>query len=183
MKRHKQEINITWKKTWTLQRYKERKQEHDLDQKTKMTKYMENVSFYRLRCGTIAWWTKEIVGGQPLIWWLVFDIVGCWFLRLLADFWYCWLAKTSLLTSEFEPFVPWKLWAIVSAFQQKKPELIWTSRTQDMSWKPNNVWGAGQVPTSPLFLRFELENCRTESWTPHESFRSMSYLSIRIKWT
>jgi hypothetical protein len=41
-------------------------------------------------------------------------------LILLADFWYCWLAKTSLLTSKFEPFVPWKLWAIVSAFQQKK---------------------------------------------------------------
>jgi len=130
-----------------------------------ISKYMENVSFYRLRCGTIAWWTKEIVGGQPLIWWLVFDIVGCWFLKLLADFWYCWLAKTSLLTSEFEPFVPWKLWAIVSAFQQKKPELIWTSRTQDMSWKPNSVWAAGQVPTSPLFLRFELENGRIESWT------------------
>jgi hypothetical protein len=52
-----------------------------------------------------------------------------------------------LLTSEFEPFVSWKLWAIVSAFQQKKPELIWTSRTQDMSWKPNSVWAAGQVPT------------------------------------
>ena len=119
MKKHKQEINITWKKTWTLQRYKERKQEHDLDLKTKMTKYMANVSFYRLRCGTIAWWTKEIVGGQPLIWWLVFDIVGCWFLKLLADFWYCWMAKTSLLTSEFEPFDSWKLWAIISAFQQK----------------------------------------------------------------
>jgi hypothetical protein len=29
MKRHKQEINIAWKKTWTLQRYKERKQEDD----------------------------------------------------------------------------------------------------------------------------------------------------------
>jgi hypothetical protein len=25
------------------------------------------------------------------------------------------------------------LWAIFLAFQQKKPELIWTSRTQDMS--------------------------------------------------
>jgi hypothetical protein len=102
---------------------------------------------------------------------------------LLADFWYCWLAKTSLLTSEFEPFVSWKLWAIVSAFQQKKPELTWTSRTQDMSWKSNSVWAAGQVPTSPLLLRFELENGRIESWTLHENFRSMSYLSIHIKWT
>ena len=33
MEKHKQEINITWKKTWTLQRYKERKQEHDFDLK------------------------------------------------------------------------------------------------------------------------------------------------------
>jgi len=143
MKKHKQEIKIAWKKTWTLQRYKERKQEDDFDLKNKMTKYMENASFYRLKLRTIDWWTKKIVGGQPLIWWLVFDIVGCWFLILLADFWYCWLAKTLLLTSEFEPFVPWKLWEIVSAFQQKKPELIWTSRTQDMSWKPNSVWAAG----------------------------------------
>jgi hypothetical protein len=69
-----------------------------------------------------------------------------------------------LLTSEFEPFVSWKLWAIVLAFQQKKPELIWTSRTQDMSWKPNSVWAAGQVPTSLLFLRFELENGRIETF-------------------
>jgi hypothetical protein len=38
MKRHKQEINRAWKKTWTLQRYKERKEEHDLDLKSKMTK-------------------------------------------------------------------------------------------------------------------------------------------------
>jgi hypothetical protein len=44
-----------------------------------------------------------------------------------------------LLTSEFEPFVSWKLWEIISAFQQEKLELIWTSRTQDMSWKPNSV--------------------------------------------
>jgi hypothetical protein len=51
-----------------------------------MTKYMENASFYRLKLRTIDWWTKKIVGGQPLIWWLVFDIVGCWFLILLADF-------------------------------------------------------------------------------------------------
>jgi hypothetical protein len=160
MKRHKQEINIAWKKTRTLQR---EKQEDDLDLKNKMTKYMANASFYRLRFRTIDWLTKKIVGGQPLIWWLVFDIVGCWLLILLADYWYCWLAKTSLLTLEFEPFVPWKLWAIVLAFQQKKPELIWTSRTQDMSWKRNSVWAAGQIPTSPLLLRFELENSIIES--------------------
>jgi len=119
MKKHKQEINIAWKKTWTLQKYKKRKQEDDFDMKNKMTKYMANASFYRLKFKTINWLTKKIVGGQPLIWWLVIDIVG-------------W-PKLSLLTSELKPILPWKLWAIVSAFQQKKPELIWTSRTQIMS--------------------------------------------------
>ena len=97
MKKHKQEINITWKKTWTLQRYKERKQEHDFDLKNNISKYMANASFYRLRFRTIDWWTKKIVGGQPLIWWLVFDIVGCWFLILLADFWYCWLLVLDIV--------------------------------------------------------------------------------------
>jgi len=45
---------------------------------------MKNASFYRLKFRTIDWLTKKIVGGQPLIWWLVFDIVGCWLLILLA---------------------------------------------------------------------------------------------------
>jgi len=49
-----------------------------------MTKYRENAFFYRLKFRTIDWLTKKIVGGQPLIWWLVFDIVGCWLLILLA---------------------------------------------------------------------------------------------------
>jgi hypothetical protein len=49
-----------------------------------MTKYMANTSFYRLKFGTIDWLTNYLVGGQPLIWWLVFDIVGCWLLILLA---------------------------------------------------------------------------------------------------
>jgi hypothetical protein len=61
-----------------------------------------------------------------------------------------------------------------STKKKKKPELIWTFITQDMSWKPNSVWVAGQIPTSPLLLRFEFENGRIESWTLHESFRSMS---------
>jgi hypothetical protein len=55
MKRDKQEINITWKKTWILQRYKERKQENDFDLKNNMTKYMANASFYRLGFRTIDW--------------------------------------------------------------------------------------------------------------------------------
>ena len=143
---------------------------------------MANASFYRLKIRTIDWWPSiDFVASSWHYCWLIFDVVGwfcCWFLILLADFvvgfWYCWLVKTSLLTSELEPFVPSKLWEIVLAFQQKKPELIWTSRTQDMSWKSNSVRAAGQVPTSPLFLRFEPENGRLESWTLHESFRSMS---------
>jgi len=52
---------------------------------------MANVSFYRLKFKTIDWLTKKIVGGQPLIWWLVIDIVG-------------W-RKLSLLTSELEPIL------------------------------------------------------------------------------
>jgi hypothetical protein len=52
--------------------------------KNKMTKYMENAFFYRLKFETIDWLTNYLVGGQPLIWWLVFDIVGCWLLTLLA---------------------------------------------------------------------------------------------------
>ena len=62
-----------------------------------MTKYMANASFYRLKFGTIDWLKNYLVGGQPLTCLLVFDIVG-WLL-------YCWLAKTSLLTSEFEPII------------------------------------------------------------------------------
>jgi hypothetical protein len=49
-----------------------------------MTKYMANASFYRLKFGTIDWLTNYLVGGQPLTWWLVFDIVG-WLLILLAS--------------------------------------------------------------------------------------------------
>jgi hypothetical protein len=45
---------------------------------------MANASFYRLKFGTIDWLTNYLVGGQPLTWWLVFDIVG-WLLILLAS--------------------------------------------------------------------------------------------------
>ena len=53
--KYKQYINenITWNKTWILQRYKERKQEFDLDLKIKMSKYMANTFFYRLKFRTI----------------------------------------------------------------------------------------------------------------------------------
>ena len=40
-------------KTLALQKYKEREQEHDLDLKTKMSKYMANASFYRPKFETI----------------------------------------------------------------------------------------------------------------------------------
>jgi len=66
---HKQEINEnkTWDKTWTLQKYKERKQEQYLYLKPHMTKYMINILFYRLKFKTIDlvvsyWfdgWTKR----------------------------------------------------------------------------------------------------------------------------
>jgi hypothetical protein len=49
-----------------------------------MTKYMTNASFYRLKFETIDWLTNYLVGGQPLTWWLVFDIAGFWLLILLA---------------------------------------------------------------------------------------------------
>jgi hypothetical protein len=45
---------------------------------------MANTSFYRLKFGTIDLLTNYLVGGQPLTWWLVFYIVGCWLLILLA---------------------------------------------------------------------------------------------------
>jgi len=47
---------------------------------------MANASFYKPRCGTIDWLTNYLVGGQPLIWWLVFYIVGCWLLTLVAGY-------------------------------------------------------------------------------------------------
>jgi hypothetical protein len=114
MKRHKQEINITWKKTWTLQRYKERKQEHDLDLKTKMTKYMANASFYRLKFRTIDWLINYLIGGQPLTWWLVFDIVG-WLLILLVGYWFelvgnCLSFSTKKNQSSFG-LLELKIWA------------------------------------------------------------------------
>jgi len=45
---------------------------------------MANAFFYRLKFRTIDWLTKKKLVANPLIWWLVFDIVGCWLLILLA---------------------------------------------------------------------------------------------------
>ena len=38
------------------------------------------------------------------------------------------------------------------AFQEKKMEVIWTSRTPDMGQALNSVRAAGQIRTSPLLL-------------------------------
>jgi hypothetical protein len=54
--RHKQDINES--KTYALQKYKEREQEHDLDLKTKMPKCMANASFYRPKFRTIELMTN-----------------------------------------------------------------------------------------------------------------------------
>jgi hypothetical protein len=74
---------------------------------------MENASLYRLKFRTIDWLTNYLVGGQPLTWWLVFDIVG-WLLIF-------WLAKTPLLTSEFEHIVFMKVVGNCLNFSTKKP--------------------------------------------------------------
>jgi hypothetical protein len=71
----KENLNIT-----------KRKQEDDFDLKNNMIKYMANAFFYKLKFGTIDWLTNYLVNGQPLIWWLVFDIIGCWLLTLLAGY-------------------------------------------------------------------------------------------------
>ena len=63
--KYKQEINenITWNKTWTLKKYKERKQEHVLDLKTKMYKCMANAYFYMLKFRTIDLMVNYCFGG------------------------------------------------------------------------------------------------------------------------
>jgi hypothetical protein len=109
MKKHKQDINIARKK---LEYYKERKQKDDFDLKNKMTKYMANASFYRLKFETIDWLTNYLVGGQPLIWWLVIDIVG-WLLILLAG-------QNIIATSELEPIVLMKVVGNCLSFPKKK---------------------------------------------------------------
>jgi hypothetical protein len=50
-----------------LEHYKERKQENDLDLKTKIPKWMANASFYRLKFGTIHLVIDYWCSGQLLI--------------------------------------------------------------------------------------------------------------------
>ena len=82
-----------------------RDQEHDLDLKTKMPKYMANASFYRPKFGTIDLMTNCWVGGHILTWW-----------HSLSSF----LNKTSLLTSEFEHIVFMKVLRNCLSFSKKK---------------------------------------------------------------
>jgi hypothetical protein len=142
-----------------IKKYKEREQEQDLDLKTKMPKCMANASSYRLKFRTIDLMTNCWVGGHILTWWQ--SLSSC-------------LNKPSLLTSEFEQIVFMKVLGNYFNVKKNKNRCIWTSRTWDMGWTMNNVWVAGQIPTSPLLPPFELENSTFKSWTLHESFRLMS---------
>jgi len=144
-----------------LKHYKniKREREQDLDLNNQTPKCMANVSFYMLKFETIDLMTNCWVGGQLLTWWQ--SLSSC-------------LNKTSLLTSEFEQTWIMKVLGNCLSFPEKKMEVIWTSRTWDMGWTLNSVWTAGQIQTSLLLLQFGLENGFFKSWTPHESFRSMS---------
>jgi len=82
-----------------------RDQEHDLDMKTKMPKYMANASFYRPKFGTIDLMTNCWVGGHILTWWQ--SLSSC-------------INKTSLLTSEFEQIVLMKVLGNCLSFPTKK---------------------------------------------------------------
>jgi len=87
---------------------------------------MANASFYMLKFKTIDWLTNYLVGGQPLTWWLVFDIVG-WLLILLAG-------QNAIANIIIQAHCIHKSCGQLSQlFNKKKPELIWTSKTLDMS--------------------------------------------------
>ena len=104
---------------------------------TKPTKSMANASFYRPKFGIIDLMTNCWVGGQLLTWWK--SISSC-------------LNKKQMLASERGPDVQMKVLGNSLSFPEKKNEVIWTSRTQDMGWTLNSVWAAGQIRTPPLLL-------------------------------
>ena len=81
-----------------ITKYKERKQEYDLDLKTKMPKCMINASFHRLKFRPIDLMINKRVDGQPLT---------------------C-KAKMSLLTSEFELIFCIKVLGICLIFPTKQ---------------------------------------------------------------
>jgi hypothetical protein len=136
--------------------------------KTKMPKCMANAFFYRLKFKTIDLMTNYWVGGQPLTWWLAINLLAGQNIISNIRNW------TDILHESCGNF---------SSISNKKNELIWISRTQDMGWTPNSVWATWQIQTSLLLLRFEVENDSFESWTLHEYFRSISQLSIKINYT
>ena len=144
--------------------------------KINICKYMANASFYRLKIRTIDWWPSiDFVAGSWhycwLVLWLVFDIVGwfcCWFLILLAG-------QNVIANIRIKGFCSIKVVGNCLRFPTKKNQSSF-GLLELKIWAENRTVSelSGQVPTSPLFLRFELENGRFESWTLHESYRSMS---------
>jgi len=132
-------------------KYKEREQEQDLDLKTKMSKYMANASFYRLKFRTIDLMTNYWGGDHLLTWWQ--PLSSC-------------LNKMALL----------KFWPFVLAFQQKKNEFIWTSRTQDMGWTLNNEQCLGYMTNSDFSFVATIWTWTRSFWIldSHENVRPMS---------
>ena len=57
-----------------------------------------------------------------------------------------------MLPSKLGPLKNMKVVEIDSAFQDKKMEVIWTSKTPDMGQTLNSVRAVGQIRTSPLLL-------------------------------
>ena len=82
---------------------------------------MANASFYRPKFGIIDLMTNCWVGGQ-----LLKSLSSC-------------LNKMSLLTSELEPPVLILVIGNCIIFPGKTIEVIWTSRTRDMTQLPNSV--------------------------------------------
>ena len=94
---------------------------------------MANASFYRPKFGTIDLMTNCWVDGHILTRWQ--SLSSC-------------LNKTSLIMSEFEPPVLINVLGNCLIFPGKKNEVIWTSRTRDMTQLPNSV----SVWTEPTSL-------------------------------
>jgi hypothetical protein len=121
---------------------------------------MANASFYRLIFKTIDLVTNYWVGGQLLTWWLAIDLLAGQNLIVNIRIW---------IDSPHESCEN-----LSSLSNKKRNELIWTSKTRDIGWTPNSIWVAGQIQTSLLLLRFELDNGSFESWTLHACFRPIS---------
>jgi len=80
-------------------KYKEREQKQDLDLKTKMSKYMANASFYRLKFRTIDLMTNYWVGGHLLTWWQ--PLSSCLNKMALLKFWHLSQLSNKIRMSSF----------------------------------------------------------------------------------